>query len=94
MTPAPSHYDLLIHGGTVIDGTKAPRFIADIGVIDGHIAAIGKLDGCTADRTLDATGQARHENVLQKPVKKIVYKPRAPLADKPFDPLEQLLAAS
>ena len=57
MTPAPSQYDLLIHGGTVIDGTKAPRFIADIGVIDGHIAAIGKLDGCTADRTLDATGR-------------------------------------
>ncbi|CAN5700553.1 D-aminoacylase [soil metagenome] len=57
MTPAPGHYDLLIRGGTVIDGTKAPRFAADIGVIDGHIAAIGKLDGCTADRTLDATGR-------------------------------------
>lgn len=57
MTSRPSHYDLLIHGGTVIDGTKATRFGADIGVIDGYIAAIGQLDGCTAERMLDATGR-------------------------------------
>lgn len=57
MTTAPGHYDLLIHSGTVIDGTKAPRFNADIGVIDGRIAAVGMLEGCTADCTLDATGR-------------------------------------
>ncbi len=52
---ASTHYDLLIAGGTVIDGTKAPRFSADIGVSGGRIAAIGDLAGHTAERTLDAT---------------------------------------
>ena len=52
-----THFDLLIRGGTVIDGTKAPRFDADVGITGGRIAAIGKLAGHTADRTLDATGR-------------------------------------
>lgn len=52
-----SHFDLLIRGGTVIDGTKAPRFEADVGVTDGRIAAIGDLSGSTAGQTLDATGR-------------------------------------
>ncbi|MGJ7485878.1 N-acyl-D-amino-acid deacylase family protein [Variovorax sp. LT2P21] len=56
MTEKRRPYDLLIRGGTVIDGTKAPRFQADIGIIDGRIAAIGRLDGHGADETLDATG--------------------------------------
>ncbi|MGA0569119.1 N-acyl-D-amino-acid deacylase family protein [Variovorax sp. VNK109] len=51
-----THYDLLILGGTVIDGTKAPRFDADVGIVNGRIAAIGKLAGHTADQTIDATG--------------------------------------
>ncbi len=52
-----THYDLLITGGTVIDGTKAPRFTADVGVVDGRIAAVGDLAGHTADSVLDATGR-------------------------------------
>ncbi|UBM08432.1 N-acyl-D-amino-acid deacylase family protein [Cupriavidus metallidurans] len=54
---ASNHHDLLIRGGTVIDGSKAPRFAADIAVRDGRIAAIGDLAGHTAERTLDATGR-------------------------------------
>jgi N-acyl-D-amino-acid deacylase len=57
MTDKTPHYDLLIRGGTVIDGTKAPRFDADVGIAGGRIAAIGQLAGHTADRTLDATGR-------------------------------------
>jgi len=56
MTSSPTHYDLLIRSGTVIDGTKAPRFEADIGVIDGRIVAIGALRDHSADQTVDATG--------------------------------------
>jgi N-acyl-D-amino-acid deacylase len=57
MTSPSTHFDLLIRGGTVIDGTKAPRFDADLGVTAGHIAAIGDLSRATAGRTLDAAGR-------------------------------------
>ena len=42
--------------------------------------------------TLDASGKARHENVNNKPVKKIVYKPRPPQDDEPYEPLQKLLS--
>ena len=47
-------YDLLIRNGTVVDGTGAPRTHADIGVRDGLIVDVGKVDG-TAARTIDAS---------------------------------------
>jgi N-acyl-D-amino-acid deacylase len=50
-------FDLLIRGGTVIDGTRAPRYDADVGVRGGRIAAVGNLAGQPARRTLDATGR-------------------------------------
>lgn len=49
-------FDLLITGGRVVDGTGAPWFSADVGVRDGKIAAIGRLAGAKAKRTVDATG--------------------------------------
>jgi len=51
------HFDLLIRGGTVIDGTRSPRFGADLGIRGGFIIAIGDLSGCTADQTIDAAGK-------------------------------------
>lgn len=48
--------DLLLVGGTVVDGTGAPRYAADVAVTDGRITAIGDLGGQPAARTLDATG--------------------------------------
>ena len=56
MPNSPVHFDLLIRGGTVIDGTKAPRFDADVGIKVGRIAAIGDLGVHTATQILDATG--------------------------------------
>jgi N-acyl-D-amino-acid deacylase len=50
-------FDLLIRGGTVIDGTRQPRFDADVGIRDGLIAAIGDLSDAQAAATLDADGK-------------------------------------
>jgi len=50
-------YDLLIEGGTVVDGSGLPGERADIGVTDGMIAAIGDLKGEAAKETIDAEGQ-------------------------------------
>ena len=49
-------FDLLILGGTVVDGTGAPRRQADVAISDGRIVAIGELAGEEALETLDATG--------------------------------------
>jgi N-acyl-D-amino-acid deacylase len=49
-------YDLLIRGGTVIDGTGQPGFAADVGVRDGKIAFIGDAGAASAKRIVDATG--------------------------------------
>lgn len=49
-------YDLVIRNGHIIDGTGSPWYAADLAIRDGRIAAIGKLDGAPAKRTLDAHG--------------------------------------
>jgi N-acyl-D-aspartate/D-glutamate deacylase len=47
--------DLIIRGGTLIDGTGAPRRTADVGVAGGKVVAVGKVDD-QAERTVDADG--------------------------------------
>ncbi|MEQ1824478.1 MAG: amidohydrolase family protein, partial [Pirellula sp.] len=49
-------YDVLIQGGKVVDGTGAPWFVADVGIRNGKIAKIGKLQATDATRVIDATG--------------------------------------
>ena len=48
-------FDLLITHGRIVDGTGAPWFRGDIGVVGDQIAAIGTLTGASAARTVDAT---------------------------------------
>jgi N-acyl-D-amino-acid deacylase len=50
-------FDLLIRNASVIDGTSAPRFAADIAVMNGRIASIGSLDSEHADVEIDAGGR-------------------------------------
>ena len=49
-------YDIIIRGGTIVDGTRAPRYISDVAIKDGRIAKIGGLNGGDADREINAKG--------------------------------------
>ena len=48
-------YDLLIKGGTIVDGTGKPRFAGNVAIKDGRIAAVGDVDGDAA-QVIDASG--------------------------------------
>ncbi|MCA8020169.1 N-acyl-D-amino-acid deacylase family protein [Burkholderia metallica] len=51
------HFDVILRGGALIDGTGAARFDADLGVTGARIAAIGDLRDASAARVIDAAGQ-------------------------------------
>jgi N-acyl-D-amino-acid deacylase len=53
----PDHYDLLIRDGTVIDGTGAARYAADVAVKGGRIVRMGTLEQAGADVEIDAAGK-------------------------------------
>ncbi len=52
----PNSYDLIIRGGTVFDGSGDAGRLADVGVRDGSIVAVGTVSG-GATREIDATGK-------------------------------------
>lgn len=52
-----ANFEVIIAGGTVIDGTKSPRFRADVGIRDGNIAAVGNLQAAQAAQRIGATGK-------------------------------------
>ena len=49
-------YDIVIQGGRIVDGSGAPWYVADVGIREGKIARIGRIDGAQAKRTIDAKG--------------------------------------
>lgn len=53
--PAPK-YDIVIRGGRVVDGTGAPWFRADVGILDGKITDVGRIDPSAAKQVIDAQG--------------------------------------
>ena len=50
-------YDILIRNGRVVDGTGLPWFAADVGIANGKIASVGKLDKAPAKQVVDAAGK-------------------------------------
>lgn len=48
-------YDLVLRGGSVLDGTGSPAQTADVAITDGRIVAVGRTDG-SARRTVDVSG--------------------------------------
>ena len=55
--PAAEPFDVVIVGGHIIDGTGSPWYSGDVGIRDGRIAAIGRLEGAGRKRTIDAAGR-------------------------------------
>ena len=51
-----AEFDMIIRGGTIVDGTLAPRYVSDLAIKDGKVARIGGLRGSGASRVLDASG--------------------------------------
>jgi N-acyl-D-aspartate/D-glutamate deacylase len=49
-------YDLVISGGTVVDGTGSASYPADVAVQDGKIVEIGQIDAAAARERIDADG--------------------------------------
>jgi N-acyl-D-aspartate/D-glutamate deacylase len=49
-------YDIIIRGGSLVDGTGAEPVLGDLAIKDGVIAAMGQVDG-DAKEVIDATGQ-------------------------------------
>lgn len=53
---AMAEFETLIKGGMVVDGTRTPRYRADIAIQDGIIAEIGHIHEHRAKQVLDAHG--------------------------------------
>jgi N-acyl-D-amino-acid deacylase len=51
-----AEFDTIIKGGIIVDGTRAPRYKADIGIKGGTIVKIGRLKSSDAKQVLDASG--------------------------------------
>src|SRR5207249_3327761 len=58
-------FELLIRNATLIDGTRAPRFAADIGVSSGKISRIGKLKE-KGEIEIDASGMLAAPDMAPK----------------------------
>jgi N-acyl-D-amino-acid deacylase len=50
-------FDLVIRNGTVVDGTRAPRFAADVAVAGDRIVRIGSIGDARGATEIDATGK-------------------------------------
>jgi N-acyl-D-aspartate/D-glutamate deacylase len=50
-------FDLVVKNGMIVDGSGLPRYRADIGVKDGKIVEIGRINGVAAKETMDADGR-------------------------------------
>ena len=53
----PNGFQLVLRGGTLIDGTGSSGRPADVAISDGRIVAIGNLDGLTANVVINVSGQ-------------------------------------
>jgi N-acyl-D-amino-acid deacylase len=53
----PADFDLVISGGRIVDGTGAPWFRGDVGIVGDEIRAVGDLTDRSARAHIDASGR-------------------------------------
>jgi N-acyl-D-amino-acid deacylase len=53
---AAESFDIVLHGGTVLDGTGAPPFAADLGISGDRIAALGAIPPAAGKRAINVAG--------------------------------------
>lgn len=58
IVPAGRAYDVVIHRGTIYDGSGNPPSVADIGVMGDEIVAIGDLSAARGKTDINASGMA------------------------------------
>ena len=64
---ATATYDLLIRGGTVVDGTGAERFAADVAIRDDRIVAVERTDAGSGIDPADAADVVNAEGLIVAP---------------------------
>ncbi len=55
LTPS---FDVVVRGGMILDGTGAPGFPADLGLVGAEVVAVGAIPAEQGRRVIDATGLA------------------------------------
>jgi len=55
--PAAPRYDLVIINGRIVDGTGNPWFRGSLGIKDGRIARVGRIDASEGSTVIDAENQ-------------------------------------
>src|SRR6185369_1199982 len=50
-------FDLILRGGTLVDGLGGPRRRLDVGVREGRVAALGDLAGADSRHSMDVAGR-------------------------------------
>jgi N-acyl-D-aspartate/D-glutamate deacylase len=51
-----AEFDTVIRGGTVVDGSRLPRYLADVAIKAGRIVEIGHVEAHRAQQVIDAAG--------------------------------------
>ena len=51
-----AQFDIAIRNGIIVDGARNPRYRGDVGIKDGVIARMGRIQPGEAEREIDATG--------------------------------------
>jgi len=49
-------FEIVLKAGRIVDGTGAPWYVADVGIRNGKIARIGRIEVENADRSIDVAG--------------------------------------